>query len=957
MIVPMINTVIFVWLQIKMNGIKKKKTKKKRKKVARPVCNSCKTFLSTADLLCHNLLCEKEHQTSSESNCEEGFLVEGQYDPSVVIETDKPSGDVVLYSTMSDYIYTNQEVFTYRVLHADSIPFSLLTIQQQKLLCNKINLPFFGYPFRRSIPRSTLSRPSESYFVQGDGDCFFSSVSVCISGSVGNSDFLRANVCSLIASNTLCSDLFFPHTNSAEYLKSSGMEKRGTYASDVEIKATCELLGVEIIIFTDLTHQWLCYSPELLPGNVLPALFLHHCSLSPLHPCNHFQPILDVHCEQLSTDLQITNKTIIRKSHESVAPAVFSDVNVDFVKANHIELRDDRQPSKELISKFSSNSCAPNDLLNLNAGPKKDDLQVCRKCYRISTECYPLQLNPCETVNFRKVFGMYIRPGDLICNQCASFIAQKTYSWKFGWPSVICSFLRDSSKSNILLKILPATLKCSWKLLIDDLNLDSQSDPFEFSDITQDMTEFHMLISNYKAKDLVTAFNKFWMPNVRCFAGCFEFISRVGSVSFAHVLNHFFPNFVSFNASSSKYLRGLRPDFFEPFTFLNIFICKPSLFVEAEGSLLLATCSKHSGGSSLHYVHVPRNPAIGILCHSKSDRFAPLTPTLRTVKPCKIGSRSHTFSMVELSGGFSGVSSISLRDNKSLKVNSPNLIPSVEALICFNRHDVPCLLNQLLLENKIDRHFMQSLLDASLLPPAQKMADCLKSSTVFSMPSLLSLKKQIEQQCVVRACDADTLLQMHWADCFGANPKLASIVILKDDPGLFVFLQLVNNVDYLWRVLSSKVFLKKIIIRLNALASLKRKETKQLKLQDGKLALQNYIELTFPKQSLSSVFFLLHNVGLCWVVNCAIRRIDLSVFHTEYDNLSFLFVSTAKTSRFPPLAEQIKTNRHTFELVVLASLHSDFFLCSTGMVETFQAGGNMKAIIFSLSMIAHPLTS
>ena len=52
----------------------------------------------------------------------------------------------------------------------------------------------------------------------------------------------------------------------------------------------------------------------------------------------------------------------------------------------------------------------------------------------------------------------------------ANFIFwQKKTFWTHAWTSVICSLLRDSSKSTQLIRVLSFTIRSSWDIMLHDL--------------------------------------------------------------------------------------------------------------------------------------------------------------------------------------------------------------------------------------------------------------------------------------------------------------------------------------------------------------------------------------------------------------------------------------------------------------------------------------------------------
>ena len=153
------------------------------------------------------------------------------------------------------------------------------------------------------------------------------------------------------------------------------------------------------------------------------------------------------------------------------------------------------------------------------------------------------------------------------------------------------------------------------------------------------------------------ALNNFCFPDIRCPAGCIEFVEKSSGISFAHFLKWLHPSFTSFNANSRKFMKGARDDFVKPMIFLEKFNVSPCVISNEKG-LELVTGSDHKNGVLLNYVHVPTNPVAGNISPKFVDRLALMVSSVRTVRPLKIGAKSATFTMCRVdSGRISGVSS------------------------------------------------------------------------------------------------------------------------------------------------------------------------------------------------------------------------------------------------------------------------------------------------------------
>ena len=164
------------------------------------LCPQCKRFVAKIDGVCRNKLCVKRVCHVNDLLPEDEFLVEGQYDPEKISYIFDEAQDACLSSP--DVISTEVNSLVYVVIQPHSIPFSVLTVQQQQDICRKLGCSYLSSIFNFSTPRSTLGRPSECFLVTGDGYCFFSSVFLCISGTAIYCHLLRAAVCSLTYNNS-----------------------------------------------------------------------------------------------------------------------------------------------------------------------------------------------------------------------------------------------------------------------------------------------------------------------------------------------------------------------------------------------------------------------------------------------------------------------------------------------------------------------------------------------------------------------------------------------------------------------------------------------------------------------------------------------------------------------------------------------------------------------------------
>ncbi|XP_061749313.1 uncharacterized protein LOC133547832 [Nerophis ophidion] len=100
-----------------------------------------------------------------------------------------------------------------------------------------------------------------------DGNCFFRAVSQAVSGSQKNHRKIRLAACRELEKNEArYRGLLRSDMSLLEYIKQSRMKRVKTWATEVEIQATADYLGIDIFTFND--GRWLKYSCN---GNCLSA--------------------------------------------------------------------------------------------------------------------------------------------------------------------------------------------------------------------------------------------------------------------------------------------------------------------------------------------------------------------------------------------------------------------------------------------------------------------------------------------------------------------------------------------------------------------------------------------------------------------------------------------------------------------------------------------------------------
>ena len=438
---------------------------------------------------------------------------------------------------------------------------------------------------------------------------------------------------------------------------------------------------------------------------------------------------------------------------------------------------------------------------------------VCSKCCRTTTDDYPLDF---QTLNKDSVhstmFGKPIREvvGDTVtmCQQCLIYNSNDNRStdWPNAWPSVMYTFLfethRFNSNTRNLLNVLPVEIRLSFRYYLNIVcpGLYTSVNETGFRDITKEKSNFWTLITTRTAKTLVQALTEYCFPNVRCPAGCFEFIEKTSGISFAHFLNYLHPTFTSFNANSSKFLNGARKNFLERETLLEKFEISPCV-INNQNGLQLVTCSDHENGVKLKYVHVPTNPLVGNVSIENADRLALMVSSVRTVRPLKIGSKSATFTMCRVdSGRVSGVSSTVLHKFRNFDAPYNERLFNLEKFIINCRTDVQDVIRSCCQNEEMSNILAEFYLNSDSPISNVIVEKHISNSVVFGMDCLMKMKDFVES-CPDDMKNKDyfkaPIVFGHTVDDYGQQPPTLPQKIFEDFD-IFAFVVAFCTQDILW---------------------------------------------------------------------------------------------------------------------------------------------------------------
>ena len=571
---------------------------------------------------------------------------------------------------------------------------------------------------------------------------------------------------------------------------------------------------------------------------------------------------------------------------------------------------------------------APNDL-------ETSEMEMCLKCCRTSTDKYKLNFQSLHRDSTHQtMFGRHVADFNQetikMCQQCTNYNnnVARHKDWPNAWPSVLYTLLFDthrfSSNAEKLYKILPYEIKDSYKQHMYTVHPSIVRTVNEsvFRDITSEKEKFWNLINTQTAKNLVKALTTFSFPNIRCPAGCFEFVEKSNGVSFAHFLNWLFPLFTSFNANSKKILKGARADFLKHVTLLEKFIVSPCI-IHNENGLQLVTCADHKNGVLLNYVHVPTNPVAGNVSPRFADRLALMVSSVRTVRPLKIGAKSATFTMCRVdSGRISGVSSTVLHNFRNFECPLNYLRRDMESLAINCRSDVKEVIRVCCKNEELTREVANQFLALESPVSVSAVEENCENATVFNMNSLMRMKDFVEKigddvspQDLVKP-----LAYGHKMDGYGVEPHVLPKGVAENSSAFLLSYAFSYN-DLLWvkvcRASDDNVHCTVICKTLNRL-----RESKSLKFNHTTSSILNTLQgafselFTTPTDPFVALCDMLEG---CQVVECRRGNVDSVTIDCARNDV-VLVVATENPSRDRQIPFEITSaNGKNFQLTLIST--------------------------------------
>ncbi|XP_042275301.1 uncharacterized protein LOC121902129 isoform X1 [Thunnus maccoyii] len=159
-------------------------------------------------------------------------------------------------------------------------------------LCTQFNVEFEKHDAPMPTAVGLLGTPCKNDKIVADGNCFFRAISQAVSGTQKNHRKIRLAVVKQLESNVADYKgiLRSEYTSVVEYIKSSKMRYVGSWATEVEIQAAADCLGVNIFTYHD--DRWLEYSCKYRCFSKQ-GIYLENCN------GNHYESVVCVHQPQL----------------------------------------------------------------------------------------------------------------------------------------------------------------------------------------------------------------------------------------------------------------------------------------------------------------------------------------------------------------------------------------------------------------------------------------------------------------------------------------------------------------------------------------------------------------------------------------------------------------------------------------------------------------------------------
>ncbi|XP_034553964.1 uncharacterized protein LOC117823040 isoform X1 [Notolabrus celidotus] len=251
----------------------------------------------------------------------------------------------------SDVIEVDSDVVFVSDVASKGLQFNPLRREVAEALCKQLNMESEMVD-AVSSEVGQLGAPCKNECIQGDGNCFFRAVSQAVSGTQKNHRKVRLAVVKQIESNVAKykSLLRSEFSSVAEYLRESKMQFVGRWATEVEIQAAADCLGVSI--FTYHQGRWLEYSCRNRKFSNQ-GVYLEHCN------DNHYETVVCVQQPQMQgcygycrVDEYCKTGYNIRQRKGKESACLGASISAASLEVEHIEGDVAKQPQHSTLSMY-----------------------------------------------------------------------------------------------------------------------------------------------------------------------------------------------------------------------------------------------------------------------------------------------------------------------------------------------------------------------------------------------------------------------------------------------------------------------------------------------------------------------------------------------------------------------------------------------------------------------------
>ena len=197
---------------------------------------------------------------------------------------------------------------------------------------------------------------------------------------------------------------------------------------------------------------------------------------------------------------------------------------------------------------------------------------------------------------------------------------------------------------------------------------------------------------------------------------------------------------------------------------------------------------------------------------------------VRNATPFKMGSFSHTYSMATSKGGYDGISTLIVTNQRNYNVKSDQLLPQSESLVFDHRRDLRYFLTRLTNQNEIDENMRSFIANFPLFVDEVAFEQHLSSGTYLTMFSLGSVKLYLDCHTGGKVCVPPCLLIVHQDRRHGAEPQRCPKLLYTVSQGASLLVFWHQNLELFGHILLNVCKWSQYIFKLHHLGNNKKRK-------------------------------------------------------------------------------------------------------------------------------------